>query len=171
MPVPSVSVGDDAVVDDRLVDGDRDDLVRAEEHRVRELRLVVDAGDVEHADADRVRREPDADAAARKLADTEELVEAGREGGHVHDLAAGDDAGGQRLPLDLEQLRAAVAVDDARGRDLRRAELDADELGVRGLGAETRALLALAGLCRRRLAPALVSRISFFRFMRHLPGV
>ena len=59
-------LADDAVVDDRLVDGDRDGVVGAEEHRVRELALVVDAGDLEAADADVVRREPEPDAAARQ---------------------------------------------------------------------------------------------------------
>ena len=60
-------LADDVVVDHGLVDRDRDGFVGAEEHRVLELALVVDAGDLEGADADAVRREPEPDAAARQL--------------------------------------------------------------------------------------------------------
>ena len=109
-------LADDAVVDDRLVDGDRDGVVGAVEHRVGELALVVDAGDLEAADADVVRREPEPDAAARQRVQREELVQRRRERGHVADLAAGDDARREGLPGQLAQVRRAVVRRPARPR-------------------------------------------------------
>ena len=56
----------DVIVEDRLVEGNRNGLVCAEPNRVLELPVVLDAGDLEGANADAVRRDAEADAAARK---------------------------------------------------------------------------------------------------------
>ena len=93
------------VVEHRLVDRDRERLVRAEADRVRELPLVVDAVELEDADADPVRGDAEADAAAGKLVLREELVERRRERRDVPHLAADDDARLERLARELEQLR------------------------------------------------------------------
>ena len=95
------------VVEDGLVERDRERLVRAEAHGVRELALVVDAVDVERADADAVRPDAEPDAAARKLVVGEEPVERRRERRDVAHLAADDDAGLERTPRELHELRAS----------------------------------------------------------------
>ena len=96
-----------------------------------------------------IRREPEPDAAARQRVHREELVERRRQGGHVADFAAGDDARREGLAGQLTQMRRAV-VHDARGRQLRGADLDADELAApRALPEATRpdALRATRRLC------------------------
>jgi hypothetical protein len=62
------------VVEYRLIERDPDGFVRAEPHCVRELSIVVDAGDLESADADPVGRNAQTDAAARQHVLGEELV-------------------------------------------------------------------------------------------------
>ena len=91
--VPSVvDLGrEDVVVDHGLVERDREHLVRAEADRVLELVLVLDAGDLDHADADAAVREPEADASARQ-AFAAKNSSAPSERGRVAHLAAVDDA-------------------------------------------------------------------------------
>ena len=122
-------VADDAVVEHGLVDRDRKRLVRAEADGVRKLALVVDAVDVERAHADAVRPDAEADAAARQLVVGEEPVERRRERRDVAHLAGDDDARLERLARELDELRLrAAVVDDARGGDLRGADLETDDL-------------------------------------------
>ena len=99
---------DDVVVEHGLVDRNRDGLVGPEADRVRELPLVLDPVDVEGADADAVRREPEPDAAARQLVLLEEAVERPCERGHVAHLAADDDAAVERPARELEEVGGAV---------------------------------------------------------------
>jgi hypothetical protein len=122
--------------------------VGAEEHRVRELSLVVDAGEVEDADADAVRREPDADPAARKLVGAEELVEPGRE-----------------PPLPFATRAAAIWVAPSF--------TPTSSPPVDDLPPKRDFFFGFAADCLLRLGFSVLreSRISFLRFMRHLPGV
>ena len=117
------------IVENSLVERDRDGLVGAEANRVRELPVVLDAGDLEGADADAVRRDAEADAAARQPVLREELVERARERRHRTNLAGNDDPGREILPSELENVRRAV-VRDSRRRELCRADLEADELAL-----------------------------------------
>ena len=171
LPVDGAALVDllahDAVVDDRLVDRDRDGLVGAEEHRVRELALVVDAGDVEAADADVVRREPEPDAAARQRVEREELVERGRERRRRRGpRRATTMPGGSGCAGQLPQVRRAV-VHDPRGRELRRADLEADELAVlRALPRGDRAGLP-CGAARPPRLPNEVGKLDFLLEVDH----
>ena len=117
------------VVEDGLVERDRQGLVRSEPNDVAELALVVDAFDVDRAHADAVGADAEPDAPARKLVVGEEAVERRRERRNVAHLAADDDAGLERNPRELHELRGRPAVvDDPRGRDLGGADLEADDL-------------------------------------------
>ena len=69
-----------AVVEDRLVDRDREHLVGLEPDGVVESLLVVDPRDVERADTDAVARDADPDVLLRKLVLGEEDLSASREG-------------------------------------------------------------------------------------------
>ena len=111
----------------------------AEPDCVRELPLVLDPVDVEAADADAVRRQAQSDTAPRQLVPGEEAVERPRERGDVAHLATDYDAGAERAARDLDEIRGTV-VDDSSGRQLRRANLEADECALGRL-----ALLAAAG--------------------------
>ena len=93
------------VVEDGLVERDRQGLVRSEPNDVAELALVVDAFDVDRAHADAVGADAEPDAPARKLVVAEEAVERRRERRDVAHLAADDDAGLERNPRELHELR------------------------------------------------------------------
>src|SRR5207302_5116093 len=129
------------VVEHRLVDRDRQRLLRAEPDRVRELFLIGDARDVERADTDAIVGDPEAHALLRQLVLGEELLQRFGERGGVAQLSAHDDPGLERLARDLQQLRSAV-VRNTRGCELRRADLQADE-ALRALGAAGRLDLRL----------------------------
>src|SRR5882724_5205890 len=101
---------DDVVIHHRLVHRDRERLVRTERDGVGELLLVVDSVDVEDADTDPVRSDPEANAFPRQIVLLEELVERTAERRDVADLSADDDAGLERLAGELDQLRATVVV-------------------------------------------------------------
>ena len=121
------ALGEHLVVEHRLLERDRQHLLGAEADRVRELLRVVDAGDLEGADADPVVRDPEPDAALRQLVLGEERLEGERERLGVAELAVDDDAVVEPDTRGLHEL-GRLAVADARGRDLRAADLEADEL-------------------------------------------
>ena len=124
------------VVEDGLVDRDREGFLRAELDRVRELLRVLDARDLQGADADPVRRDAEAHTALRKLVQLEELLQRlGQELG-LAELAVRDDARVERPARELEHFGVAV-VRDRRGRELRGADLQADE-ALRVLAAPAR---------------------------------
>src|SRR2546425_9518724 len=145
VPVDKLAVGDDEqdleyllafpvdallqhlVVEHGLLDRDRKRLLGAEADRVGELLRVVDARDLERTDADPVVRDAEPDALLRQLVALEELPQCLREPVRVAQLAADDDAGVDPLAGNLQQLGVAV-VRDARGRELRGTDLEADEL-------------------------------------------
>src|SRR5205085_12476070 len=118
-------LAEDAVVEDGLLDRDRERLLRAEADRVPELLRVDDADDVERPNADPVARDAEPDAAPRELVLAEERLERLGERLRVAQLAGNDDAGVERLARELEELRLAV-VRDARGSQAGRADLEAD---------------------------------------------
>src|SRR5207302_1185164 len=129
-------LAEDAVVEDGLLDRDRERLLRPEADRVRELLRVGDADDVERPHADPVVRDAEADAAARELVLPEEGLQRLGKRLRVAQLAADDDARVEWLAGELEELRLAV-VRDAGGGQAGRADLEADEplrrLRLRGL--------------------------------------
>src|SRR5205823_144880 len=92
-----------------------------------ELLRVVDAGELEDADADPVARDPEADAAARQPVLPEERLQRRREPIRLAQLAADDDPRVERLLGDLEHARNPV-VDDVRGGDVRAPDLEAEHL-------------------------------------------
>jgi len=100
------------VVEDGLVERDRKSLVRSEANDVAELALVIDAFDVDRAHADAVGADAEPDAPARKLVVSEEAVERRRERRNVPHLAADDDAGLERNPRELHELRGRRPVVD-----------------------------------------------------------
>ena len=118
---------EDDVVEHGLVERDREHLLGSEADRVLELQRVGDALDLEDADADAVVGDPEADAALRQLVKLEEALQRVAERLGVANLARDDEARLERLAEDLDELGCAV-VDDLRGRELGRADLEADEL-------------------------------------------
>ena len=117
---------EDAVVEHGFVERDRQCLLRAELHGVRELLLLGDADDVDDPDADAVARDAEPHALLRQLVLGEERLQRVAERLRVAELAADDDAGRKRLARDLLQLGDAV-VRDAGGSELRGADLQPDE--------------------------------------------
>jgi hypothetical protein len=81
-----------AVVEHGLVLGDGQHLVRLEADGVVEAGLVVDAGDLERADADAVARDADADVLLRQAVLVEEQLQHVRERVPVSNLAVDDQA-------------------------------------------------------------------------------
>ena len=81
---------EDLEVEHCLVDRDRQRLLGAEANGVGELLRIVDAGDLDRADADAVVGEADADVALRQLVLPEELLERLAERLDLAHLAAGD---------------------------------------------------------------------------------
>src|SRR5205823_758454 len=119
-------LAEDAVVEDGLLDRDRERLLGAEADRVPELPRVDDADDVERSHADPVARDAEPDAPPRELVLAEEGLQRLDERLRVAQLAADDDAGVERLARELEELRLAV-VRDPRGGQAGGADLEADE--------------------------------------------
>src|SRR5205814_7593 len=139
-------------------------LLCPEPDRVRELLRVFDPSDLEDADADTVVRDPEADVSARQLVLLEERAQGSRERLRLPKLARDDDPLVELLARDLLELGMAV-VGDASGRELRRADLQADDplrelprgvaLGLLGCGLALRLLRGLRlllALGRLRLA-------------------
>ena len=91
--------------------------MRTKRDGVAELLRVVDAVDVENADADPVGADPEPNVLARQVVLGEELVERLCERGNVAHLAADDDAWLERFAGDAQKTRAAV-VDDLGSREL-----------------------------------------------------
>src|SRR5262249_14554067 len=140
------ALAEDVVVEHRLLDRDRQRLLGAETNRVLELPRVLDAADLEHPDADAVVGDAEPHALARKLVLAEERLQLLGEQLRLADLAADDDAVAERLARDLDELGHAV-VHDPRGRELRAADLEADQ-ALRALAV---AGALLAGARRLRL--------------------
>src|SRR5919198_3097384 len=126
LPLLGLRLAEDAVVENGLLDRDRERLLGAEADRVRELLRVDDADDVERAHADPVVGDAEADAAARELVLAEEGLQRLGERLRVAELAADDHPGVERLAGELEELRLAV-VRDAGGGQPGRADLEADQ--------------------------------------------
>src|SRR5207249_4194017 len=121
------AVAEHLVVEHCLLDRDRQHLLGAEADRVLELLRIVDPGDLEDADADAVVGDPEADALPRQFVLPEERAQLLGEELWLAQLAAYDETVVELLTGDLDQLRGAV-VDDAGGRKLRAADLEADDL-------------------------------------------
>ena len=92
------------VVEHRLGQRDGKHLVRLEPDGVVEAALVLDAIDVQRADADAVAREPDANVLLRQLLLVEEQLDGVGERAFVPHLAVDDEAGRDRPAGELEQL-------------------------------------------------------------------
>src|SRR5581483_2957341 len=146
---------EDLPVEHSLLERDRQCLLRAEPNRVGELLRIVDAADLEGAHADAVVGDAETDRLLRQLVLCEQLFQCAREGLDVAQLTAHDDTVLQRRACVLVQLRHAVARRHACRGDLRRADLQTDELALhrRGRPAE---ILDLAALRRLRLAELLL---------------
>src|SRR4029077_16601846 len=103
------------------------------------------------ANAHAIRSDPETDATARQFVFGEETVERLTKSGNVADFAGDDDAGSKRRSRQLEK-PSAVVVHHPRGRDLRRADLEPDELLLlRPLGLRRRLGFARTLLFRRAL--------------------
>ena len=121
------ALGEDLVIEHRLLERDRQHLLGAEANRVRKLLRILDPGHLERADADPVVGDAEPDAALRQLVLGEERLQRDGESLGVAQLAVDDDAvieGGARR---LEEL-GKFAVAHPGGRDLGAADLEADEL-------------------------------------------
>ncbi len=97
-------LGEHLVVEHRVLDRDRQHLLRTEANRVRKLLRVVDADDVERSDADPVVRDSQADAALREVVTLEEVPQRNGESLGVAELPADDDALVERLAHGLHEL-------------------------------------------------------------------
>ena len=80
------------VVEDGVLEWDRQHLLGPEPDRVVEELRIVDADDVERADADPVVGDAEPNALARQVVALEELAQRVRECAGVAQLAADDDA-------------------------------------------------------------------------------
>src|SRR5262249_25546054 len=121
-------------------------------NRVRQLLLVVDAGDLERADAYAVVGDAQPDALLRQVVRGEELLQRLRERVRVAELAADDDPRLERRARGLQQLGGAV-VRNPRGGELRCAALQARDLlrataAARRLDLRLLLLALLRRLCR-----------------------
>src|SRR3954470_2051979 len=125
---------------------------------VRELLLVADAGDLEGADTDAVVCDAEADALLRQAVRREEGLQRLRERVRVAQLAADDDARVERGACDLQELGRAV-VRDARGRELRSADLEACDALCAAAAARRLDLLRFRRLRRLRFLLLLVLRL------------
>ena len=125
--------------------------MRLEADGVVEAALVLDAVDVEGADADAVAREADAHVALGQLLVVEERPDRAGERALVAHLTVDDDAGGKRAAGKTEQLVAAVCLGHDRSSELRGADLQSDDLAPL-------AALALGRLLRLALARSEASR-------------
>src|SRR5204862_155576 len=119
----------------------RQRLLRAEANCVVELVRIVDAGDLERADADAVVRNAEPHVAPRQVVLAEERAQSRGELLGLAELAADDDARLQLVPHGLDELGGSVVRDRGSG-ELRRADLQADDAG-RCLAAALRGLLRL----------------------------
>jgi len=89
------------VVEDRVLDRNRQRLLSAEANGVVELARVVDACDLERAHTDAAVRDAEANVAARKVMLVEELAQGLGELLRLAQLAAHDDAVLELLPCDM----------------------------------------------------------------------
>src|SRR5207245_10600411 len=92
------------VVEDGLVERDREHLFRTEADRVLELTLVAHSLDLEDTDADAVVGDAEPDALLRQLVPVEEAPQSARQGVRVANLTGHDEAGLERLTNDLAEL-------------------------------------------------------------------
>src|SRR5262249_21730045 len=108
-------LADDAPVEHGLVEGDREGVLRAETDRVRDLGRILDAGELEEADADPVVGDAETDAGAGQLVLLEEATQGQCEPLGIAYLAAADDAVRERRLGELEELGGAAGVRDMGG--------------------------------------------------------
>src|SRR6266404_6217164 len=120
-------------VEHRLLERDRQCLLRTELDCIGELLRVVDTVDLEGPDADAVVGDAEPNALLRQLVLREHFLERLRERFDVAQLATDDNAVRERCTRDLVQLRRTAVVRDARGGNLRRADLEPDDAGLRDL--------------------------------------
>ena len=92
---------EDLIVQHRLVDRDRQRLLCAEPDRVGELLRVVDAGDLEGADADAVVGDSEPHALLGQVVSGEELLQGRRERIRVAELPPDHDSRLERLARNL----------------------------------------------------------------------
>src|SRR5207244_4152438 len=125
-PFHAAAVAARGVVGHGFVDRAWPRRLRADTNRIRELLLVLDAGDLEGADTDPVVRKAEPNALLGQAVLREEVLERLGERFGIAQLPADDDARGERLTRDLQQLCRAVVRDTRRGK-LRGADLHADD--------------------------------------------
>ena len=121
------ALGENLVVEHRLLERDWQHLLGAEANRVRKLLGILDPSHLERAHADPVVGDAEPHAALRQLVLGEERLERDGESLGVAQLAVDDDAvveGGARR---LEEL-GNLAVTHQGGRDLGATDLESDEL-------------------------------------------
>ena len=121
------ALGEDLVVEHRLLERDRQHLLGPEANRIRELLRVLDPRHLEGADADPVVGDAEPDAALGQLVLGEEGLERDGQRLGVAQLAVDDDAVVERGASRLDEL-GGLAVAHAGGRDLGAADLETDEL-------------------------------------------
>ena len=121
------ALGEHLVVEDGLLERDRQHLLRPEADRIRELLRVLDPRHLEGADADPVVGDAEPDAALGQLVLGEEGLERDRQCLGVAQLAVDDDAVVERGASRLDELDG-LAVANPGGRDLGAADLETDEL-------------------------------------------
>ena len=121
------ALGEHLVVEHRLLERDRQHLLRTEADRVRELLRILDPGHLERADADPVVGDPEPHAALRQLVGGEERLQRHRERLGIAQLAVDDDPVLERDAGGLDEL-GRLGVADPRSGDLGAADLEADEL-------------------------------------------
>src|SRR3954469_6639575 len=122
----SLPLAEHGVVEQRLVERDRERLLGAEANGVEELALVIDCRELDAPHADAAARDTESHTAARQVVVVEELAQRIRESLGVAELAAADDAARERHARDPLELGGAV-VRDAGGRDLRATDLQPDD--------------------------------------------
>ena len=103
-----------------------------EPHRVVESALVLDDVDVQRADADAVAREPDVNVRLGKLLLVEEGLDGHGKRAFVTHLAVDDNPGRERAPREAQKLVPGFGLGDDGRSDLRRADLEPDNLAYLG---------------------------------------
>src|SRR5262249_47760427 len=124
-----------SVVEHGVADRDRQYLVGLEAHRVVEAGLVFDAADFERAHTDAVGRDADANVPRGQLLLGEERLQGSRERLGVTNLAVEHDSRLERGAGELDELVTVLGRVDDRCRELRGADLEADDAPAGAPGA------------------------------------
>ena len=136
VPVVRHVLAEHDVVEYRVGHGDRQQFLGAKADRVAERLRIVDHRQLEHPNADPVRRDAEANALARQLVLGEERLELGGERVGLAHLAADDQARPERRARELQQLDGAVVrhVRGGRAASSRRAARRASRARRPGAG-------------------------------------